>query len=389
MQYSENVHNLTLEDKSVLLIGTAHISHESTAEVIQVIQNESPDTVCVELCQARYDSIVKKDTWKNMDIFKVVREKKTFLLLANIIMSSFQKKLGDKLGIQPGQEMIAALNTAKEVDAEYVLADRNVQTTFQRTWRSIPFREKLGLMSQMVMSVFVSEEISEEEIEKMKTEDVLTETMEAFASQSPTMKKTLIDERDQYLAEKIRTAPGKKVVAVVGAGHVPGIKKEILKDQKLDELNHIPPPAKWGSFVKWGIPAIIIGIIIFGFSAANWDVGVEMIQRWFLINGILSALGTAIAFGHPLTIIAAFFAAPFTSLNPAIAAGWVAGLVEALLRKPQVRDFENLSTDITHLSGFWKNKVTRILLIVVFANIGSMLGTFIGGGAIIELLPFS
>ncbi len=220
----------------------------------------------------------------------------------------------------------------------------------------------------------------------MKTQDVLTETMDAFSRQSPVMKKVLIDERDQYLAEKIRSAPGKKIVAVVGAGHVSGIKTEIHQEHDLEQLEHIPPPGQWGKLITWGVPAIIIGLIFYGFFSANWDVGIEMIKRWFLINGVLSALGTALALGHPLTILSAFIAAPFTSLNPTIAAGWVAGIVETLVRKPQVRDFENLSNDISHFSGFWKNKVTRVLLIVVFANIGSMLGTFIAGGAIIDLL---
>lgn len=386
MNYSENVHQFQIEDKAVFVVGTAHISQESANEVVEIIEREKPETVCVELCAARYESLSRRDQWKNMDIFKVIREKKTFLLLANIILLSFQKKLGDKLGIQPGKEMIAAIDSAETIGAEVILADRNVQTTFQKTWRSLPFKEKATVLMQLVMSIFVSEEINKEDIEKMKTQDVLTETLEAFSQQSPMMKKVLIDERDQYLAEKIRTAPGKKIVAVVGAGHVPGIKKEIYQEHDLTQLAQIPPPGQWGNWLKWGIPSVIIVLIAYGFFAANWNVGVEMLKRWFLINGILSALGVIIAAGHPFTILVAFLAAPFTSLNPTIAAGWVAGLVEAILRKPQVRDFESLSQDVTRVSGFWKNKVTRILLIVFFANLGSMIGTFIGGGAIIELL---
>ena len=220
MNHSDNVHRLQLKDKEVLLIGTAHISRESTNEVMQVIEQEQPKTVCVELCKSRYEALSRKDHWKSMDIFKVIREKKTFLLLANIILASFQKRLGNKLGIQPGREMIVAIDSAKAIQANIVLADRDVQTTFLKTWRMLPFREKVKTLMQMMMSVFVSEEISRDDIEKMKTQDVLTETMEIFSRQSPMMKKVLIDERDQYLAEKIRTAPGEKIVAVVGAGHV-------------------------------------------------------------------------------------------------------------------------------------------------------------------------
>ena len=152
------------------------------------------------------------------------------------------------------------------------------------------------------------------------------------------------------------------------------------------ELETVPSPGKLGIWLKWGIPALIIGLIGYGFYAVDTDVSIEMIQRWFLINGTLSAIGTAIAFGHPITIATAFVAAPFTSLNPAVAAGWVAGLVEAFLRKPQVRDFEDLAEDITHLRGFWKNNITRILLVVMFANLGSAIGTFAGGFAIASLL---
>ena len=210
--------------------------------------------------------------------------------------------------------------------------------------------------------------------------------MEALASDSKDMKRTLIDERDQYLAEKIRQAPGTNLVAVVGAGHLSGILKELNESHNLENLEIVPPPISTGQFLKWGIPAIIIGLIAYGFFNVDAGVSWQMIQRWFLINGILSALGTALALAHPLTIISAFLAAPFTSLNPMIAAGWVAGLVEAILNKPQVKDFEYLGEDITSFKGFWKNKITRILLVVVFANLGSTAGTLIGGVAIASLL---
>ncbi len=386
MSYSENVHYLQLGEKELYLIGTAHISQESIEEVIHVIETENPDTVCVELCASRYESLSSKERWQSMNIFKVIREQKTFLLLANLILASFQKKLGEKLGVQPGKEMLEAIDSAKKINAEVVLADRDIQTTLRKTWRSLPFREKWNVMSQLMMSMFVSEEISKEDIEKMKTQDVLSEALEIFANQSPMMKRTLIDERDQYLAEKIRTAPGNKIVAVVGAGHVPGIRKELFKENDLNELNRVPPPKPWGKFIKWGIPLVILGIILYGFSASSAEVSIEMIKRWVLINGTLSAIGAAIAFGHPFTIVSAFIAAPITSLNPTIAAGWVAGLVEATVHKPQVRDFERLSTDISEVSGFWKNKITRILLVVIFANLGSFVGTFVGGAAIVELL---
>ena len=386
MPYSGNVHEILLDGKKILLIGTAHISQSSVDEVNSVINQVNPDTVCIELCSSRYQAMLAKDQWKNMDIFKVIREGKSFLLFANLIMTAFQKRLGSKLGVKPGSEMFEAANVAEKLNSELVLADRDVKITLQRTWRGMRFWGKMKVLGQLLASLFIREEISKEEIEKLKESDALSEAMKMLAEQSPEMKRILIDERDQYMAEKIRQSMGKLVVAVVGAGHVKGLTAELENKHNLAELESVPPTGKAVAWLKWGIPALIIALIVYGFFTVDTDVSIEMIQRWFLINGTLSALGTAAAFGHPITIAVAFIAAPFTSLNPTIAAGWVAGLVEALLRKPQVRDFENLADDITHLKGFWQNNITRILLVVIFANLGSAIGTFAGGFAIATLL---
>ena len=386
MPYSGNVHEILLDGKKILLIGTAHISQSSVDEVNTVINQVNPDTVCIELCSSRYQAMLAKDQWKNMDIFKVIREGKSFLLFANLIMTAFQKRLGSRLGVKPGSEMFEAANVAEKLNSELVLADRDVKITLQRTWRGMRFLGKMKVLGQLLASLFIREEISKEEIEKLKESDALSEAMKMLAEQSPEMKRILIDERDQYMAEKIRQSMGKLVVAVVGAGHVKGLTAELENKHNLAELESVPPTGKAVAWLKWGIPALIIALIVYGFFTVDTDVSIEMIQRWFLINGTLSALGTAVAFGHPITIAVAFIAAPFTSLNPTIAAGWVAGLVEALLRKPQVRDFENLADDITHLKGFWQNNITRILLVVIFANLGSAIGTFAGGFAIATLL---
>ena len=386
MSYSGNVHEISFDEKQILLIGTAHISQSSVDEVNSVIDQEKPDTVCIELCSSRHQAMLDKDQWKNMDIYKVVREGKSFLLFANLIMTAFQKRLGSQLGVKPGAEMLEAANAAERVGAELILADRDVKITLQRTWRGMTFWGRMKVLSQLLASLFVHEEISKEDIEKLKESDALSEAMQMLAEQSPEMKRILIDERDQFMAEKIKLAQGKRIVAVVGAGHVKGLTAELEREHNLAELETVPPPGKIGTWLKWGIPTLIVGLVAYGFFTVETDVSIEMIQRWFLINGTLSALGTAIAFGHPITIATAFVAAPFTSLNPAVAAGWVAGLVEAFLRKPQVRDFESLADDITHLRGFWQNNITRILLVVMFANLGSAIGTFVGGFAIASLL---
>ncbi len=386
MPYSDNVNEILIDGKKILLIGTAHISQSSVDEVKNILNEVKPDTVCIELCPSRYQAMLAKDQWKNMDIFKVIREGKSFLLFANLIMTAFQRRLGSRLGVKPGSEMFEAANIAEKLNSELVLADRDIKITLQRTWRGMQFFGKIKVLGQLLASLLVREEISKEEIEKLKESDALSEAMQMLSEHSPEMKRILIDERDQYMAEKIRQTMGKLVVAVVGAGHVKGLITELEKKHNLANLESVPPSNKAFTWLKWGIPALIIALIFYGFITVETDVSIEMIQRWVLINGTLSALGAAAAFGHPITILVSFIAAPFTSLNPTIAAGWVAGLVEALLRKPQVRDFENLADDITHLRGFWKNNITRILMVVIFANLGSAIGTFAGGFAIATLL---
>jgi pheromone shutdown-related protein TraB len=377
MTNTDNTDRLTVEDKEIVLIGTAHVSKESADLVDQVIEEEKPDTVCVELCESRYKSITQKNRWQNTDLFKVIKEKKAFLLLLNLMLAYFQKKIGQKFGIKPGEEMIRAIRAAEASGAHIHLADRDVRITLSRTWRLMGLWTKMKLLAQFITSSGELEEISEEDIEEMKKKDVLEMVLSEIGKSMPEIRLVLIDERDRYLAHKIRTAPGKKIVAVVGAGHVPGIKRYWQEPIDMDLLDQIPPRGKLLGLLKWGIPVLIVGLIILGFFTAGAAAGTDMIKLWILANAVLAGLGAAIALGHPLTILSAIVAAPLTSLNPMIAAGWVSGLVETFLGKPKVRDFENLPEDISSLKGFWKNKITRILLVVVFTNIGSSLGTFV------------
>mgnify|MGYP003967760263 FL=1 len=367
-----------LNNKKIILVGTAHISQDSIDEVTQIIREEKPDTVCVELCQSRYDSIHNANRWKNMDIIKVIKQGKTPVLLANLMMSAFQKKMGDKLGVKPGTEMVKALEIAKEVGASTVLADRDVTITLKRTWGKLSLWEKMKLFGQLFFGIFESPDISEEDIEKLKEKDMLTEAIETLSKALPSVKTVLVDERDLYLSTKIAEAKGETIVAVVGAAHTPGIKKNIDSPVDLSELEILPKPKKTGKILKWLIPLAMLAVIIYGFLGVDMKVGLEMVKYWVLINGVLAAVGAILVGAHIITIISAFVAAPITSLNPTISAGWVAGLTEAWVRKPKVEDFENLAHDITSIKGFRKNKVTKILLVVVFCNLGSAIGTFIG-----------
>ena len=377
MTNNDNIHRLTFEDREITLIGTAHVSRESADLVTRVIEEEKPDTVCVELCESRYKAIKEKNRWQNTDLIKVIREKKSFLLLSNLLLTSFQKKIGQKLGIKPGEEMIRAMEAADSVGAHIYLADRDIRITLSRTWRLMGLWTKMKLLAQLVTSMGEVDSIKEEDIEKMKDKDVLETLLSEIGETLPELRRILIDERDKYLTEKIRSAPGKRLVAVVGAGHVPGIKRDWNEAIDLNALDELPPKGKLFSFLKWGIPALVVGLIVLGFFYAGSAAGTHMIKWWILANAVFAGLGAAIALAHPLTILSAIVASPITSLNPMIAAGWVAGLVEAFIGKPKVKDFENLPADILSLKGFWKNKITRILLIVVFTNLGSSLGAFV------------
>jgi pheromone shutdown-related protein TraB len=380
----DNITRLNIEGKEIILIGTAHVSKESAKQVKSVIEAEQPDAVCIELDQQRYQSVTDKNRWQKMDIFKIIKEKKTTVLLVNLVISSFQNRLAKQFGIKPGQEMIQGIESAKEINAKLVLADRNIQTTFSRVWHGIGLKGKLALMVQILFSIFNDESISEEELEKMKSQDMLNAMLQDFTEHFPKLKKPLIDERDQYLSQKIKDAPGDKIVAILGAAHVPGIKKEIYNEHDLKALSKVPKKSKAPGKIAWGIPIIIIGVILYTFYM-NFSAGVSQTISWVIWNGGLSALGAVIALGHPLTILTAIVVAPISSLNPLLAAGWFAGFTEAYLRRPSVSDFERLSEDAVSVKGFWKNKVTRVLLVVTLTNLGSTLGTVIGGAEVIRV----
>lgn len=377
MTNNDNRHRLTFEGKEVTLIGTAHVSRESADLVSQVIREEKPDTVCVELCQSRYQAIMEKNKWQDTNIIKVIREKKAFLLLSNLMLASFQKKIGRRLGIRPGEEMVRAIQAAEEVGANIHLADRDVRITLSRTWRLMGFWAKVKLLVQFVASAGDIDTIKEEDIEKMKNKDVLETLLAEVGKALPLLRRILIDERDQYLAHRIRTAPGTRIVAVVGAGHVPGIERYWSEPVGVDALEQVPPRGKLFASLKWAVPAAVVGLIVLGFFFAGASAGAHMVKWWVLANAVLAGLGAAVALAHPLTVVSAIVASPLTSLNPMIAAGWVAGLVEVFLVKPKVKDFEGLPEDISSLRGFWKNKITRILMVVIFTNLGSSLGTFV------------
>jgi len=381
-----NIHRIDLGDRKIILIGTAHISRESVELVDRVITDEKPDTVCVELCRPRREAIAQQDKWRQTDIVRVIREKRTSILLSQLIMTSLQRRIARKFDITPGEEMIRAIARAEEIGAEVVLADREIRVTLLRSWRKMGFWNKVKILPDVIHSLFVTDEITEEEIEKLKQHDVLELALQTIGEKLPDLKVTLIDERDLYMAHTIGHAPGVRIVAVVGAGHVPGIMKHLGKDIDIAALNRIPDKPRWGRFAGWIIPLAIVGLFVAGFFHSGSQTGWKMMVQWSLITATCSGLGALLLLAHPLTIVASAAAAPITTLHPLIAAGWVAGLVEAALRKPQVKDFLALKDDILSLRGFFRNRITRLLLLVAFVNLTTSIGTFVAIPMIMRLL---
>jgi len=371
---------VNVNDKKIFLIGTAHISDESIELVRKTILEEKPDFVAVELCQQRYDALLNIKKWDQTEIDEVIKSGKTHMFFMQLLLANFQKKLGDSVGIKPGSEMMEAIKIAEMNGIKIALVDRDIKITLKRALGLIPMTEKAKLVFSIIEGILVDTEISKELLEKLKERDIFNELMEDLAREIPSIKKILIDERDLYIANKILNIDGKKIVAVVGAGHLEGIKKSLeslyISKSDIEKLEEVPKEKNTLRYIGYIFIIAFFALLIWGFYAKGTDMAIKMFSMWFWLHGILAALGVMLAMGHPLTVIITFFAAPFTALHPGIAAGWVAGLVELKMRKPMVMDFENLMK-MKKIRDYWNNRVTRIFLIIIFANIGGSIATFI------------
>lgn len=382
---------LKFGDKKITLIGTAHVSKESVEEVKNTINELHPDCVAVELDDKRAASIEDKEGYSKLDIIAVLKRKEGFLLLANLVLASFQRRMGQNVDVKPGDEMLAAMECAKEKSIPVVMADRPIQTTLKRAWAKSSFWGKCKLFSSLCASAFTNEEISEEEIEAIKEKNEMDSMMNELADYLPVVKEVLIDERNTYLATKIWEAEGKNIVAVLGAGHLDGVVENLESLSKnenkvnLEEISSIPPKTAFGKIAPWIIPAIIVGLIVAGFIYGGSKMGTDMIKSWFLKNGVPAAVMSLLALAHPVTIIAAFFSAPFTSLCPFVGVGFVTGIIQAFLCKPRVKDMETLQDDVT-FTGFYRNRILRVLLVFILSSLGSTVGTFVGWGDIVNIL---
>lgn len=381
---SDTIHRLALSDgREIVLIGTAHVSQNSVEEVRSIIEEEAPDSVCIELDKGRMKSKENKSSWEDMDIKAVFREGRGFFLLANTALAGFQRRMGAQTGSKPGEELMGAANAAKEKGIPLTLVDRDIQTTFKRAWAKSGFWNKCKLIGTLISAAFSDEEITPEELEKLKSQDTLQQMMDEVAKELPSVKEVLIDERDQYLGRSIYEAVGTKKVAVIGAGHTKGVIDTIGKLDRgeatptLAELDDIPKGKPVGKIISWAVPILIVGLLIYGIVSTGWDQGLRTFLLWVAVNCSCTFIATLISLAHPLNLLLCTITAPFFALNPALGVGMLGGILEVTFRKPKVRDFEAINDDAMSLKGWYRNRILHALMVFFLSSIGSMLGTLV------------
>ena len=395
---AEPIAEVMIGESRITLLGTAHISRTSADKVKELLDSGAYDAVAVELCPSRHQAIIDPDALSRMDLFEVIRGGKAAMVAASLALGAFQQRAAEQLGIQPGAEMRQAIDSAQARQLPVLLIDREMGTTLKRIYRNVPWWRRMNLIAGLMGSVVSRHEVSEEEIERLKEGDVLESTFAQFAEEEKDLFKPLIQERDRYMVARLQQElarhPHENILAVIGAGHLNGMVEQFQRDgdgipatvdSTLQQLDTLPPGNRWLKYIPW----LIVALVFVGFGigfARSPELGRDLVLDWILINGGLAALGALLAAAHPLTIIGAFLAAPLTSLNPTIGAGMVTAAIEIYFRRPKVGDFSVLRSDSTTLKGWWRNRVTRTLLVFIFSTIGSAIGTYVAGFRIFERL---
>jgi pheromone shutdown-related protein TraB len=384
----DDVHRIERDGRTFVLVGTAHISRESAELVERVIAEERPDCVCIELDPRRYDALANRARLEALDLKAVIRNRQLAPLLLNLILASYQKQLGGALGVVPGSELLAAAQTAERLGVPVELCDRDVRITLKRAWGALSLWRKAELIGALAASVLETPELDEEELRRLRQQDVLSRLMAELGTAFPALKTVLIDERDAYLATRVRQAPGQRVVAVVGAGHVAGMVTALRDGQSTDlaALDTVPPPSQAARWAGWGIPAVIlIGLLAIGLRQGAAAVG-DNALFWILATGLPGLVGAVVALAHPLTILATFLSAPITTLSPLIGVGYVAAFVQAWVRPPLVRELQTVTDDVRVPRQWWSNRLLRICLVFLLTTIGTSLGTMVGTAEIVSNL---
>lgn len=385
---------MMLDGIELTLLGTAHVSKASANQVRKLIQTGGYDTVAVELCRSRFNALMDPKSLSQMDLFSVIRQKRVYMVVASLALSAYQQRLADQFGIEPGAEQRTALRMAKEHELSVMLIDREIGITLKRISANLGWWKRYSLFAGLFAAMLTSNDVTEDEIERLKEGDVLETTFAEFAADREDLYIPLITERDRYMAAKLRREAArlgaKRILVVVGVGHLKGIAEDLQRvcsdpDAVLTELEVIPPPSKWPTIVAWIILGFILAGFVYGFVMGP-EIGLALLTTWVLVTGSLSALGTLLAAGHPLTIATAFLAAPLTTLNPTVGAGMITSAVELYLRKPSVGDFSRLRADVATWSGWWRNRVSRVLLVFLFSSLGAGIGAYVAGFRIVQTL---
>ncbi len=366
------------------LLGTAHVSTKSVEAVKQQIEEFKPEVVAVELCKSRYDSLVSGRRLDKEGLLKVIKEGKAPLVLLQSLLAAEQRKLGLDEGQQPGAELLAAVTISEELGIDVELIDRDIQTTLRRAWRKMKFREKFKILYSMLGEDEEEDEVDLDEI--LENRDILSDLMNELKEFSPGAGQVLIDERDEFLAQKILGIDSnKRTLAIVGAGHLSGIENHLANNQpknSIEELSMVPKRSLFSKSIPWLIPMFVFGL--FGFlmyQGSSVDI-IELFTVWTLANAVLAAIGCIIARGHILAVLTAALASPITSLNPTLAAGWFAGYVQLKVAEPTAEDLQQF-LKLESLGSFWSNKAGRVLLVTALTNLGSMLGAWVAAGGVI------
>lgn len=390
------VKRIRRNDVEYVLLGTAHVSRASVEAVEHLLASETFDAIAIELCEGRAQNMRDPEAFKRMDLFQVIKQGKTGMVAASLALASFQARLAEQYGIEPGAEMKAAMQGADTLDTPLWLIDREIGTTLKRAWRRLGFKEKFQVFMGLIASVVEREDISEEDIEKLKQGDILEGAFNEFAESSSTLYNSLITERDTFMSAKLQGYADaaqdtvKKVLVVIGAGHLKGIAQSLVEGieqphEVCRELETTPAKARWPKWLGIGILVLIFGAIGLAFHH-NMALGQQAIKTWILFTGGCAAAGALITGSHPLSIIAAFIAAPIKPFRPGIPAGAIAALTEAWIRKPKVADFEHLRKAIMSWKGWWTNRVARTMLLFMLVNIGTLIGEYIAGVKIVGSL---
>lgn len=369
---------VNLDGREIVLVGTAHVSEESRREVKETIDEEDPDLVGVELDENRLKSLREESGWKDLDLSEAIREGQAPLLLTNLMLSIYQRSLGLKQGVKPGEEMLEAVESAEENSVEYALLDRDINETLSRAFSELSIWEKFKLLASFVMP-----QESDLEVENLKEGDILDMLVEELREEFPSLNRVFLDERNSYMAEKVLEEDFEKAVVVVGAAHLEGLEEDLRERKRysIEDKKGVP----WMKVLSYGIPAFIIAGLGYSFYQIGFSTGIQGVQFWILSNGLLAMLGAIIARSHISTWIVSFLAAPLTSLDPALGAGMVASYAEAKFHPPKVEEMEEV-VKVKKYRDLWGNQAGRVLLTFFFVTLGSAAATFISAGFIASLI---